>query len=108
MQIVLKLIFFQFSQSGTYSVIHRALILSVCNFFTCCLEARDRNQTTEEQNTIEKTVIKRRRQFGVMEEADQRILLSADKSANVTGEPEKNCLVYCTAHYLIYRQNTER
>lgn len=32
----------------------------------------------------------------------------ADKPASVTGQPERNHLAYGRAHYLIYRQNTER
>lgn len=75
----------QFTQ--THSAIHRALILAICNCFSCCLQLGDRSQIIEEQNKMERGVIKRKRQVGAMEAEAKEF--SCHTSASVTGEPEK-------------------
>lgn len=104
-QSVLILIFFQFRQSRTYSIIHRAVSLTVCNCFSCYLEERCKNQTAEEYNTIERTAVKRKRRLVWRRKQNAP---PADTPASVTGQPERNHLSYWRARYLIYRQNMER
>lgn len=62
-QPVLIVIFFQFQQSRTYSIIHKAVILTVYDCFLCHLEERCKNLTAEEYDTIERTAIKRKRRL---------------------------------------------